>query len=295
MDHQELDRGIDGLDEKVTASEGGGRNWKEVWDDIRFIGEQFKSVRYPTKAEKDEARERFQRIVQRMKVYQETERERKDQRKNEWQRKQEAWTQKVKLSLKHKEEIINHAESGRPPNKLAEALAMVILAPLDILARTVTFGHVSFFADRREMLQFWSNRIGEAWRLLKEYKNEMLSQDKQEAFNRLNEIKAECDEAWRELKEAQQQSYETKQQAWRERAEGNVRKLEDRHTKLYSILNHKESHLSDLEEKRDSARSDDYRARVEGWIEEEEGRIRDIRAQIEQVEGWLEDARSRLP
>jgi len=52
MEYQELDELIDQLEENVGAAESGKRNWKEIWGDIRYISQQFKVTRYPSKAKK---------------------------------------------------------------------------------------------------------------------------------------------------------------------------------------------------------------------------------------------------
>ncbi len=56
---------------------------------------------------------------------------------------------------------------------------------------------------------------------------------------------------------------ETREQMRRERVEQNIQKPEDRLTRLYNVLAHKERHLGELESKRDSGRSDSFRERVE--------------------------------
>jgi len=224
------------------------------------------------------------------------------------QRKQEVWAQRVEVSENHKEEIIYHAESGRPLSAWEEALAMPILAPLEVVTKLVTLGHGSIFLDRRASLQYWSQRIRESWNLLKEYKEEMLGHDKKEAFDRLKALQMECDDAWRVLKEAQQQAYEERQQAreaqqrafeerqqtWRAKIEGEITELENRLSQEYAKLERRNNHLTTLQDKLNNARSDEYRDRVQDWISEEEDRISHIREKIGRIEGWISEKQSRL-
>ena len=54
------------------------------------------------------------------------------------------------------------------------------------------------------------------------------------------------------------------------------------------------SHLSELEDKRSSAWSDDFRDRVDGWISEEESRIADIESKMDQIRTWIAEARAKF-
>ena len=47
--------------------------------------------------------------------------------------------------------------------------------------------------------------------------------------------------------------------------------------------------MDNLYERLEDARSDSYRERVEGWIEEDSSSIKDIEEQLECVEGWIEE------
>ena len=79
----------------------------------------------------------------------------------------------------------------------------------------------------------------------------------------------------------------------RQEVENKIERLEERRTRLYEVLAHKESRLHRLRSKDARARSDDARAVVEGWIAEAEDNIQSIRNQIEQVESWIEKERNK--
>src|SRR3972149_2328421 len=153
MDYQELDRLISELEEKVEDAERGGCTWKEVWSDVGHIGAQFKGTWYPTRDDKDAAWARFQEMVQRIKARREEHRERSEQRRRESEDKREDWTRKAEVSARHKEEIVSHARSGRPPSGLEEMLAGVVPFPLEAIVRTVTLGHGSILpGDRKSVV-----------------------------------------------------------------------------------------------------------------------------------------------
>lgn len=122
----------------------------------------------------------------------------------------------------------------------------------------------------------------------------MLGRDKKEAFEALKQAQELLDAAWDRWKSARQDTWEARREAWEERVQRNITNLKERLERLYGVLAHKEAHLEELQEKRDSAWSDDFRERVEGWVDEEEENIRSISEKIENIETWLEEERSKI-
>ena len=157
--------------------------------------------------------------------------------------------------------------------------------------------------ERKEMLKTCSEVLCEGWGLLSRYKSEMLGGHKQEAFEALSKAKEILDNQWARWKETQQEAYEArcqireereaKRAVWRERTENNIGNLRQWLERFQEILANREAHLEELEEKRDTAWNDEFRERVEGWIEEEEENIQVIREKIEGVESRLEDERQK--
>lgn len=136
----------------------------------------------------------------------------------------------------------------------------------------------------------------------------MLGRDKHEVFQKLQEVQDALNSAWAAWKESNQRLYESKHEAYEtrkqaalerraafeDRVNANIGKLEDRLERLSSVLRHKEGHLDELRDKRDSAWNDDFRDRVEGWIDEEENSINDIRRKIDQIESWIDEEKDKL-
>ena len=282
MDYQYLDGLIHGLDADMDYFFGASKkNWGDIWERIREVGGAFKETRYPTRHEKDCAWSLFQSVVERV--------------KNAQSEEQQKWENKRQSSIIHKNKILSCIYR---PNALSGGISDLIIA-----------------ASRDELVDA-SSALKYGWTLLGSYKDEMLGRDKQECFQALSDAQSKLNQAWDHYKSAKQsaheaqqraweekqrvyeekqRAYEEKHQAWQQRVEDNIGKLESRLDKLNDIRRSKESHISELQGNISYGNcSDNYRDRVEGWIDEEEGKLRDIDEQISQVEGWLSEARSKL-
>lgn len=144
----------------------------------------------------------------------------------------------------------------------------------------------------------------EGWELLSRYKDKMTRKDKEEAFQALKSTQVSLNNAWERWKELKSKTHEARQQAWKAKKEMNeksvkhqrinIENLENRLERLFAVLSHKESHLEELYDKRDTARSDDYRSMVEEWIDKEKDAMSGIKSKIRRVEEWIEEARSKL-
>lgn len=285
MEPSSLDGLISKLDGHYRQAAQRDRRWSEVWDEIKYIGSNFKQVRYPTREEKNAAWERFQGIVESVKETQAAERK--------------EWEHKADSSAQLRNQILRQGEYGRPPNAFESAIADMIIGPIAALAElyvdVITLGQLKGEIDEKhEELKHYSNELKKAWNLFNDNKDDMLGKDKHEVFQTLREIQEQLDAAWDEWKKLKGHYHEKQQSSFRERVHASIDKLESRLDNLYSILSKRESHLSELEGKRDTAWNDDFRDRVEGWIDEEESRISDVRDQIRQVEGWLDEQRAKL-
>lgn len=294
MDHRDLDGLIDGLDSEMGSSFGDSKkDWRSIWDRIKEIGAEFKATRYPTRDEKDRAWSRFQSAVERVKNAQSEDRQK--------------WEDKRQLSLDHKDDLLSHIHSIDPPSGIAEAVFAVSgFGLLDGMISSLLGG--SERDDAKDDLTRASAALKEGWALFSRYKSEMLGRDKQEVFRALTDAQSRLNQGWAEYKSAKQSAHEARQraweekrrdreakhQAWEQRVQANVDKLETRLDRLRDIRSRKQSHISELQGNLYGDCSDNYRARVEGWIYEEEGRLQEINDQIDQVKGWLSEAQAKL-
>jgi hypothetical protein len=219
------------------------------------------------------------------------------------------WESKARKSGQYKDEIVSKAHSARPLSEWENSIADMFIAPIRVVVEAVTLGLLSQQVDeRKEELQACSKNMKAAWDLLEKYKDGMLGKDKHEAFTTLREVQNSLDSAWEAWKRSNQQLYESKHEAYQarkqaglerraafeDRVNANIGKLEDRLQRLRDVLDHKEGHLDELRNQRDMAWSDSFRDRVEGWINEEETAIDDIRRKIDEIESWIEEEKTKL-
>ena len=291
MDQSDLIAKIDDLEDDVDRAEPFKTKWADVWQVIKSISASFKQTRFDSPAKRVESWARFQSFVERVKEIQSDENNRRNRLKE--------------VSSDHKDQILACASAANPPSGIGDALLSVIMPVIPLMKNTLDAVLPGPEIDEtRQSLQYCSQKLKEGWRLLSDYRNEMTGRDKKEAFEALKDAQESLNDAWEKWKEAKSRAHEARQQAWKakqerhrqweDRVRANIEKLEDRLQKLTDVLSHKESHLDDLHEKRDSARSDDFRARVEEWIDQEEDAISDIKRKIDQVEDWLDEARAKL-
>ena len=284
-DYKEIIRDIHRLESMLPGGlfGGGKADWKAIWSLIKAIGANFKGSRFPTKEEHQAAWNQFQSLVASVKQTQNEERSQ--------------WNHNKQESERLKEEIIAQARAAQPPSGFADAILAIMTGGISSILSAI----MGPFDERKRELESASNALKIGWSLLHEYKDRMIGKDKQEAFQALNSAKERLDAEWNTYKIERQRAHdnhqrerEVKRSEWLSRTQDQIRNLEDRRERLSSVLSHKEAHLSSLYDQLGSARSDDFRSRVSGWIEEEQESIREIRRKLENVENWLCEAREKL-
>lgn len=295
MEDFQLDSEIAELTRQCKEAQEDARLWKGVWEQIKRIGADFKETRYPSHAKHQAAWLRFQVAVSNVKEAQ--------------QRQRREAKEKARKSEGYKDAIIEGASSARPLSALESALSDIVMTPFKLVVDGMTLGLLSQQVDeRKEELQACSRKMKAAWDLLEEHKEAMLGRDKHEAFQKLRDVQDALDSAWAAWKESNHRLYESKREAYQarkqaalerkaafeDRVNANIGKLEGRRDRLQGVLRHKENHLDELRDKRDSAWNGDFRARVEGWIDEEENAIDDIRRKIDEIESWIEEEKHKL-
>lgn len=288
-DSKQVDQHIDKLAAMLPGGffPGGKPDWKALWNQIRKTGAAFKSANYPTKADHQQAWNRYQEFVAEVKRRQAEDRAQ--------------WEQKQAESARLRDRIVAQAESARPPGVFADMVMFLLTGGMSEMVKMALSAILGPFDERKQDLLAANAALKKGWALLHESKDRMLGRDKQQAFEALNAAKANLNREWEDYKRERQKAVdhyhrerEAKQRAWRDRAEENVRNLEDRRQRLGEILAKREAHVSELYDKLSDARSDDYRYRVSGWIDEEEANIRGLRDKLQNVEEWLYEAQAKL-
>lgn len=280
METAELDSKIESLNKAIHPFLASRLDWKAIWIQIRDIGASFKGARYPSKENKDNAWARFQSLVQEVRAKQALEKAKSEKEKG--------------TSEELKELILSKAQAAIPPSRIEEAIASLISAPITIPLNTLLPGSLD---ETKMTLQSCSGLLSEGWQMLSMHKSQMMGRDKKEAHEALTRTRERLDDAWARWKSVQERRWkerEAKDAAHQDGLRGRIEDLESRRSHLYLVLARKESHLDELHRKRDEARSDNFRSVVEGWIDEEESAIRNIKERIAQVETRVDEARTRL-
>lgn len=300
-DGSEIEALLDSLETLVDEAEGKRGKWKDVWGEIKSVGQAFKGSMFPTAQDRQAAWNRFQSIVARVKACQERARQEIDLR--------------VRESEHHLEQIHSYAWKATPSSESADAIIAIATGGLSVFVKAGIEAILGPFDERKLELQKCSEVMKEGWTYLSQNKSQMFGNDKQEAFEALKKASEALHEAWDKWKSARREAIEqyhaekqaawearqakreawiAKKEAWEERMRENISKLEDRLDRLESALEGRQSNLSKLEDMRDSAWSDSYRDRVEEWIDEENDRISDIERKIDQIKGWISDMEAKL-
>jgi hypothetical protein len=297
-DFERLESKIGDLASQFDSSWSARRDWKGLWALIKSISADFKATRYPTREGREQAWKRFQAIVERIKAEQAKE---FDERKA-----------RQAASESHLTEIRSLARLAEPDDGLGEFLvqgiAFVASGGLTFAINKTLEALLGKLDEEHERLRRRSEAMKSAWAYLSRHKQDMRGADKAAAFQLLQATKVRLDADWQTWKERRQGALAernkerqerhdrrtAKQEEWRAKQNAFVDRLEEAEYKLESALSHRQEHLEKLLGQYAGARSDDYRSRVEGWIEEERGRISDIEAKLSGVRAKLADARAKL-
>ena len=300
-DGPEIEALLDSLQTLVDEVEGKRGKWKDVWDEIKSVGQAFKESRFPTTQDRQAVWNRFQSIIANVKASQERAREIVEER--------------IRESKYHLDQLLSYAERATPSSEAADTLIALCTGGLSILIKEGISAILGPFDERRFELQKCNGAMKEVWAYLSRNKGQMFGKDKQEAFEALKKASEAVHEAWDkwkstrreaieqyhaekqaawEARQAKREAWIAKREAWEGRMRENISKLEDHLDHLESALDRRQSNLSKLEDMRDSAWSDSYRDRVAEWIGEENDRISDIEKKIDRIKGWISDTEAKL-
>jgi conjugal transfer/entry exclusion protein len=285
---------LDSLRSLADAAEGKAAKWGDVWEEIRNTGQAFKESRFPSPEDRKAAWDRFQSIVARVKECQ--------------KRAQQEVSERISKSERHLERLRSYAFEATPSSGSADLILTIATGGLSLLVKLGIEAILGPFDERKLELERCSKALKEGWTYLSQNKAEMLGKHKKEAFDALSRAADSLGSAWDTWKTGRQEAIEhyrrekraawearqAKREAWETRMRDNRAKLEERIDRLERVLEHRRSHLSELYDKRSSARSDSYRDRVDSWISEEEERIAEIVQKIDQVKGWIAEIDARL-
>lgn len=275
--HEDLNKKIDRLESLVfRASNVLSYDWQNIQDGIglcREIQEDFKKkIRYPTKAERDEAWQKFFNLREEL------------------------------YGIKRKAAESRSDEHRREINSYLKDADYWYAA--DQLFDVFTF---DLMKTSKEGMIWKGQQLRQAGILLTQYKLEMLAEHKADIHERIVSIRQEHDKFWDRYKacnEERQKVREEKRRAWeegqarrenaRERIKANIEKNRENLDKARDALERQKQRRRDLEDQIASAWSDGFRERAEGWLDECNEKISDIEDSIDRIKGWIDDGESRL-
>ena len=204
----------------------------------------------------------------------------------------------AEISAKSRDRVVGMARAAIPPTSFEKDIGTAIFAYL-----TKGLSLLLEFCDNKESeLQVYNEKLKEAWNCFQKEKINLLRHDKDTAYNALKEAEYKLNAAWAEFKgqkqKARDQYYQAKRerhQDWRSKVQHNLEKNRQWRSELEGVLEHKQhTHLPELYEKQNNARSDSYRELVEGWIEKELRKIQDIEKKLTEIDGWIKEDESKL-
>lgn len=215
MDPSDLDAKIDRLGETVNeplffGPRRDGAFWRAVWADIREIGQTFKVVRYPTKAEREAAWQRFSAVVDDVKRQRDEHFQQRRAKEQDSDRLLAEILGKTQAAWPHEDGFMEFLGMITGATILAEAFVKVF----EMMATIFTFGLLTpDDADpRRAKLVACSAQMKDAWALYKSYRDDMVPQHRDAARKALTGVQGELDKEWAKYKAEQQERRDQREQ-----------------------------------------------------------------------------------
>lgn len=270
MDCRALDSMIDRLKDLMPSAppvfmKATRHDWRPFWALAGEVQQGFKSVvRYPTRELREAAWMRFNTL------------------RDEANRRGSAEWESLRSHSKNLRDIIFSDCRGITYSPFTDAL---------------------FFFDRTTVSQVkaWRGYLAEAMQKLSKWKHEMLGEHKQECFERLQEVKRSHDLFWEQYRSAHQARHAEKQAQWRSKrreiiagVERNLEKNREQLRKASDALRHNRNRADDLRDKIRETTSAKWETIFETWLSETEAKIDDIESHITRIQGWIEEGERRL-
>jgi hypothetical protein len=165
-DGSEIEVLLDSLETLADEAEGKRTKWRDVWSEIKNLGQAFKESRFPTAQDRQAAWNRFQSTVARVKAGQGQAREEVEER--------------IRESERHLEQIHSYAWKATPSSESADALLAILTGGLSVLIKAGMEAILGPFDERKLELQRCSEVLKEGWAYLSQNKGEMLGKHKKE-------------------------------------------------------------------------------------------------------------------
>lgn len=255
MNSAELCRLIDQFESLAEERLFCRTEWGAVWAKAKEIQVGFKGIRFPSWEAHQQQWERFCSI--REKASQRKEREREELRAT---------------SDGHRAEILQIVQRGTPPTGLGGAI-FELIDPTTV-----------------NELKDYGRFLKEAGERLSELKRDMLHEHKQECFEAIVEAREVLDSYWERVHQAR----DTRRGDALTRARENLERNRERFEKAANALRSMRNSQEDLQDKIASSWNDEWAEKAQGWLSELEDKIADTEKSVERIEGWIEEDQRRI-
>jgi DNA repair exonuclease SbcCD ATPase subunit len=242
--------------------------WEEFFEKFKELQEDFKTVRYPTKVERDNAWDTFFRL-----------------RNEAYELRQKEF---VSRSEQHRKEL------SRMLGGLETDFVDGLIAGLDPDGQR----------NLRERMKGYGAELRDAMKHFNGIKFEMTKEDRSTVQEWISEIKYNHDGFWgevnlvnaerREIREARQKEFEEKRDMAKQRIEENIEKNEEKLEKAKDALSRFEANRDNLEDRISGAYTDSHKEKLEGYLDETNDKISDIENQIERLDRWISEGKEKL-
>lgn len=278
INHTALDSKIKNLSNKIDCAQPvfgspSRQEWDRIFELCKNIHEDFKNVRYPSKAERDIAWQEFFNLRDKAHTVR--------------------TGQIYSCSKEHYDELIGNLRSAD-----YDAIGNFIVGEI------MTLGLLKITAEE---MKAKGKKLSEIGTYFTSVKHEMTREHKAEVFEKIIEVRKNHDGFWERNKSYNEQKFkvhEEGQKAWQEKQEKSrlvkVRiesNLESNKVKLYKAkeaLDRFEEKRDELKEKIYDSHSDNWKSKAEVWLDEFNDKIKSIEDQIEQIEKWIDEDKDKL-
>lgn len=263
MNWTELDERIDQLEETAEGALVGDASWRDFWNEVKEIGECFKNrdLRYPTHAERNQAWARFQALVSRTK---QTRQERSEGLRRD---------------------LVAELDAIYLP------LGGIFSASVGVVAATFSAvgapGLPVMESSEKSLLRSAGADLKEVRTRYHEEKHTLTREDNDAVWKRIQQLHDEIQGAWEACEEAEQQGRLSRLHEAKARKEELLERLTDRRARI-------EDNIAANEERLENARGDEYREKVEGWLEEGREQLEQLNERIDNVEAAIRDIEEKI-
>lgn len=293
MQPDELHALIGEIEDTAAHHADGVTQWKQVWNAIKNVGASFKQVRFPLASDREGAWQRYQSAVENIKRVQNAEFE----RRANW----------CDHSETHLAKIENLASLAERDDGLFDVLVTFFTGGLNLVGRAALDAIFGKLDDARNDLLSRGRYLKNAGDYFQSHKAQMLGKHKFAAHQKLSDVRERLNADWDNYKrnyegakEARQRDWEGRQSEHREKRDrwlsgqrDFIGKLQSSKGRLAQALDYKRENHRKLEDMRENAKGDDFRRRVDDWIDENDDAIRSIRGKIESIEDKIREVESK--